>query len=132
DGARIHGTLLGNAIGAEDALASGVIVNVAHDGSVVLVDGRLVELHARLLFDPRFELRVSRFAVGDEFLNRVSVEAEGTNSHHVVALADAGVTVGEFAPRFEGDFKPKPREMNRTQRTCHTGTYQRNSFAHSL
>src|SRR5262245_35750459 len=59
--------------GFQDAGARVVIVDVARNGDIQLMNGSLVELHARLLLHPGFELRIRRLAVGDELLDGVRV-----------------------------------------------------------
>ena len=43
--AGIHRAVIRQAIGAQDALARGVVMDVAHDGLVVLVERGLVQFH---------------------------------------------------------------------------------------
>lgn len=122
--AGVAGAVVRQAARPEDALAGLIVVNVSPDGLVVFVESRLVEFDAGLLLHPRLELRIGRAAVRDELLDRVRAEAEGGAGHGVVALAQAGITGGEFAARFERAFEPKAREVKDAERTGNAGTDQ--------
>ena len=125
DGVVADGAFVADAAGAADALAGGVVVVVTLDGAVALVDGGLVELHAGLFLQPCLELRVGGLAFRDVFLHRVGIQAECADHHRVVALADAGITGGELAAGFEGDFLPQARQVQDTERAGGSGTDER-------
>ena len=120
-----HRAVIGDAAGAEDALAGGVVMHVALDGEVVLVDVGLGELFA-VLADPRFERRISRALLGDELLDGIGAQAEGVAGHLVVALAQAGITGGELAGGFKGNLLPQAGEVKRAERAGDARTDERN------
>lgn len=122
DGVARSGSVVGNAVGGEDALASGVVMIVAGDRGVEFVDGRFVEFHTRLLFDPRFELRIGGPVVFDVVDHSVAVEAERVDDHLVVAFAGAGITSGEFSAGLEGNLEPEAGQMEHTERAGDAGT----------
>ena len=126
DGVGEDRTVVRQAVGAEDALAGFVGVDVAGDRDVELVDGRLVELHAGLLADPGLELGIGRLALGDELLDGVGVQAEGIDDHHVIAGADAGITGGELAAGFERNLEPEAGKVKNSQRAGGAGADRRN------
>ena len=103
---------------------------VTSDGSVQRVNGFAVQLRAFLRLDPCLELSVGGLLVSDIAAHRFGVEAKARNHHAVVACADARVSVGDFACGFEGNFLPKTRQVQHTQRAFGTGTNKRNNFTH--
>ena len=119
------GRVVGDAARAQNTLARIVIVNVSAHRGVMLLD-RLRVKRLRVLLHPRFELWIGRLVLLDEILDRLFIEPECGTGHRVVASADAGITGGEFTPRFEGDFLPKPREMENAEWTGRAGADQWN------
>lgn len=107
---------------AQDALAGGVVMDVATDSAVEFVDRTFVELNAGLLFDPGFKLWIGGLALFDEVDDGVALEADAIDDHLIIALASARITWGELAGAFQRDFKPKAWEMQDPQGTSHTRT----------
>ena len=116
------------AVGAEDALAGGVVVVVAFDGGVQRTDRVGIELGTFLRLNPCLELRVGRFLAGDVVTNRVGVQAEAVDDHRVVAGTDSRVAVGDFAGCLEGNFLPKTRQVQHAQWAFGARTNQGNNF----
>src|SRR5688572_18333439 len=111
----VHGIARGvgvvrNAVGADDRFARAIVVNVTADRSIQLFDGRFVELHTGLLFNPVLELRIGWFLIFDEVDHGLALQAKRIEDHLIVTLADARVTRREFAALFERDFEPEPRQ----------------------
>ena len=129
DRAAERASAVGEAGGGEDACTDVVPVVVAADVGVVLVDGGLVELHARLGFDPRLELRVAGLG-GDEGAHGGFVETEGGEDHAVIAFADAGIVGVEFAAGFEGSLLPEAGQVDDAERSGDAGTDQWDVVAH--
>ena len=95
---------------------------VAHDRVVQRADGIGTQRGAILRLNPRFELRVGRLVVGDVGTNRISVQAEASDHHRVVACANPRIAIGDFAGCLEGNFLPKAGQVQHTQRALGSGT----------
>ena len=95
---------------------------VAHDRVVQRADGIGTQRGAFLSLNPRLELRVGRLVVGDVGTNRISVQAEASDHHRVVACANPRIAIGDFAGCFEGNFLPKAGQVQHTQRALGSGT----------
>src|SRR5437867_1243576 len=93
DGILRRGAVVWQAIGAEDGFAGSIIMDVTANAGIELLNGSFVHLGA-ILFDPGFELRVSRLAVFDEVDNGLAVETEAINDHLIIAFAGAWITGG--------------------------------------
>ena len=118
------------AASAEDArLGVGVVV-VSGDGIIQRANGVVAQRRAVLRRNPRFELRVRRFLVGDVAAYRFGIKAEARDYHAVVARADAGIAICDFAGRFEAHLLPQTRQMQHAQRAFGAGTNKRNNFTH--
>ena len=91
---------VGEACGAEDALAGFIGVDVAGDGGVELLDSFCIDLGA-IFADPLFTLDVGGFG-GDKCEECVAVDAEAVENHLVISCAAAWVAVGNLAGCFEG------------------------------
>jgi len=130
DRAGVDRTVVGEAAGGEDVLASGVVVDVALNGDVVFVDGGLVKLHARLRFDPRFELGVAGLLALDELAHGGFAQAKGGEDHAVVTFADARIVGVQLAAGFEGGFLPKAGQVDDAERSRDGGTDHWDVVAH--
>ena len=113
--AGIDGAVVWKSIGFENGVSRRVCVEVSEDGRVVFIDGCLVELHARLLLDPSFELRVGGFGLNKR-THGGFFEVKGRQHHGVVPLANAGIIVVQLTLSFEGGFLPEPGQVKNANR----------------
>ena len=108
--------------GAEDRPAGFVVVIVTTDGCIELFNRSLVDLGARLLADPLFELTVCWALLGDVGHERIAIEIETIDDHLIETFAHGRVTGCEFAAGIKRDFEPKSRKVQNTQWSCDAGT----------
>ncbi len=94
----------------------------ASDEKNIYAVGIGVQRGALLGLYPRLELRVGRLVVGDIGTNRVGVQAEPGDDHRVIAGANSRIAIGDFAGGLEGNFLPKARQVQHTQRALGSGT----------
>lgn len=106
-------------------------MDVSGDGHIEFMDGGLVEFHAGLFFHPGFKLRIGGPVVFDMGGDGIRAESEGADDHHVIAFANSGVAIGEFAARFEGNLLPQAWEMENPEGARRARADQWNNFAHS-
>ncbi len=126
----VHEAVVGETVGFENAIAGVVVVVVARDGAVALVNGGGAEFYAGLYLDPRLELRVGRPVNTNVVLHRPCVKAQGVDDHRIVPSADAGISGCQLTAGFEGDFQPEAWEVENSEWTSHSGAYKRNYFCH--
>src|SRR5947199_295962 len=96
------GSIIRNAVGAENTLASVVVMNISPDSAIELVDASFIELCTRLFFDPGLELRIARTLTLDKACHCVGLQTEGVQHHGVVAFADSGIARAEAPALFQG------------------------------
>jgi hypothetical protein len=123
--AGVNGAVVGQAAVGQDGFAGGVVVNVAADRGIELVEGCLIELDARLLFDPGLELRVGGALARDELPHRVWFQPECVDHHRIITGADSRISLGEEAAGFEGDLEPEPGEVQDAEGPSDIGTDER-------
>ena len=116
------GRLVVHSGSGEDALAGFVVVDVAEDGNIQLVDVLLVDLGTGLSADPFFEGNIGRLVILDESLGGFVVDTEGVEHHGIIAGTDSRIAIGELAGGFEGNFLPQARQVQDSERTGNTGT----------
>lgn len=126
------GSGVGNTHGLQDGGARGVIMIIAHDCGVVLIDGVVVERSAFLVEDPLLALGVGRLALLDVGEESVALDSKGIESHLVKTGTGSGVVAVELADGIERGFLPKAREVKDTERTGDSGSDERNDLAHVL
>ena len=108
--------------GGEDAFTGIVTVIVAADRGVQFFDVGFVELHARLLLDPVFELGVAGAVILDEIKCFLAIESETIQDHLVITFAAAWVARSEFAAGFERSFEPEAWQVYNTEGASGSGT----------
>ena len=76
-------------------------MDIATDSTVELPDCAFIELHARLLFDPRLELWISGLLVPDEAGDCIGLQSQGIQHHGIVAFADSRIARTQGAALFQ-------------------------------
>ena len=107
---------------AEDFSTGIVVVNVADDVGVELVNGLLIERTTLLVKDPRFEFDVGRVALNDKCFEGALVDAKSIKNHLVVSSTASGVVRVQLSGGAERGFEPKAGEVKNAERTDGAGT----------
>jgi len=131
DGVFAGAGIVSEAVGAEDRFAGPIVMDVALDCGIELVDGTFVELGGVFLH-PGFEFAISGFALLDVVNYGIPVEAKAIDNHLVVTFASTRVAGGQFADAFEREFEPEARKVQNAKRTGNAGTDKWNNRIHSI
>ena len=119
-----------NADGGKDGATGGVIVIVTNNSSVVLVDRCGVQRSPFLVEDPLLALRVGRLAGLDVVEEGFAFDAEGIEGHLVESGSGSGVVGVKLTGGIERCFLPESWKVKHAERTCDSGSDERNDFAH--